>query len=162
MDIPPFYKPNYKDMMEDESITTEKYEETEVTATLSNTLLDEINNVEDYLVKHHQFLSGIPCRVYVNYAKKTHTYTQRQRRIVKRAVDVKPKFYDENGKQYFTKDNKFLEEYLKYFYKQQSDNAKAKEDVKKAIEDFIDKNLMPKPEPEKLNPLKFFSPTDLT
>jgi len=155
-------------MRGNETITTEKYEETEVTATLSLRQLRSIDNVKDYLIKHHQFLPNLPINRTGNIQKESYTYTQRQLRIVKKPQD-KYEYFKEMGQEYpdniiieSPTNNKFLEEYLKYFYKQQSDNAKAKEDVKKAIEDFIDKNLMPKPEPEKLNPLKFFSPTDLT
>jgi hypothetical protein len=154
-DIPDFVK-----MIRDE-LVTEKIEEIEVAATLSNTLLGEINNVEDYLVKHHQFLSGIPYRVYVNYAKRTHTYTQRQRRIIKKPQD-KYEYFKEMGQEYPGGNNPFLEEYLKYFGQQQPQYSdKAKEILKQATEDFL--NTKSKlPEPEKLNPLKFFSPTDLT
>lgn len=127
---------------------TYKTEEVVVEATLSYTMIGSVGSIEDYLVRFHGFIKGIPYSVYDNVKTKSHTYKQKQRRIVNEA---KPEYqYEPNSNQY--------EKWQKDIWEAMISGAKNEElEKKKELEKIIKQQ-----EEEKLNPLKFFSLKDLT
>jgi len=151
---------------------TTKIEEVVVEATISYTMAGSIKNINDYLIKHHGFISGAFISMYYNIKNRTFTYKQKQRRIVKEPEPEQKYQYEQVPHQHEkwqkdiweamlndAKNNGFkgpeINWYADYLKLQVEQEKKRQEDLEKA-------KKQQQEEEEKLNPLKFFSPKDLT
>ena len=157
--------------LQDDYITdvSTKIEEVVVEATISYTMAGSIKDINDHLVKHHGFIVGAFISMYDNIKNRTFTYKQKQRRIVK---DPEQKYQYEPVPHQHEKWQKDIWEammadakdkgfkgpeinwYIDYLQQQAEQEKKRREDLEKAKKQ--------QQEEEKLNPLKFFSPKDLT